>query len=230
MKLELLDEFDKYDFQYSSAIFKLLDNNPDIMDMIFPLINLIHQKIENQIKMYISEPHMKRETFKELKIDNTHKLKDLLERKELKKYYEGIEICENYYERYKKSVIYFFEILGEDSFLNSRYPIQRNKNDVTLKKDIDYDELYEKWTEYSLASVKMALMYIAYGTSNTIIYLKNTGKIQSELDIDALIMKIIQDSFMNLRGVDLEEEVQDFFILTKEFVKRDKYFDVNYVC
>ena len=106
MKLELFDEFYKYDYQYTFAIFRLLDKNPDVIDMILPLTNLIHQKIENEIKLYISEPHINNETFKDFRIDSTHKLKQLLEREELKKYYEGIDICENYYEEYKKSVLY----------------------------------------------------------------------------------------------------------------------------
>lgn len=230
MKLDLFDEFDKYNFQYSFAIFRLLDNNPYVMEMILPLTNLIHQKIENEIKMYISEPHINEETFKELKIDNTHKLIRLLERDELKKYYEGIEICERYYEQYKKSVIYFYEILGVDSFLNSRYPIQTTKNDITIKKEVDYDELYQKWTEYSIASGKLISMYMAYCSSNTILYLKTLGKMNNELEIDNYINGIIEESFENFRGINLEEEKNDIFELIKEFVKRDKYFDMSYVC
>ena len=61
------------------------------MNMILPLTNLIHQKIENEIKSYIIEPHINNKTAKDLKIDNTHKLETLLKKEELKKYYEGID-------------------------------------------------------------------------------------------------------------------------------------------
>lgn len=230
MKLELFDEFDKYDFQYGSAIYRLLDNNPNVMDMIFPLINLIHQKIEVEIKLYIAEPHMRDKTFKELKIDNTHKLNELLNREEFKKYYENIEICEKNFEDYKKSVRYFYEILGDDCFLNSRYPIQKIQNNITLKKQVDVEELYTKWTEYCIASGKLKFMYMAYGASNTILYWKKEKKIQDELIENKWIEKIVEDAFKGLESMDLKEDKSYVVLLLKEFVKRDKFFDINYVC
>lgn len=230
MKLELFNEFEKYSFQYNFAIFTLLNNNPYVMDMIFPLTNLIHQKIENEIKFYISEPHINEKTFKELKINNTHKLIKLLERDELKKYYEGIETCEKYYREYIDSVIYFYEILGKESFLNSRYPIKTEQNNVTAKKEVDYDELYKKWTEYSEASINLSLMYVAYCSSNTIIYLKKEKKIKNELQENIYIEKIIEEFCGDLKSVDIKEEKNKIFILLKEFIKRNEYFDKRYIC
>jgi len=229
MKLDLFDEFSKYDYQYTFAIFRLLDQNPNIMDMILPLTNLIHQKIENEIKMYISEPHINEQTFKELKIDNTHKIRQLLEREELKKYYDDINICEKYYKKYKKNVLYFYEILGEDSFLNSRYPIEINQNTITIKKAVDLDELYKNWTEYCEIAEKLTFMYIAYGSSNYIIYLKKENQIHNEQEEDIYIKKIIEESFMQLEYINLEDEKYEIFKLIKEYVKRDKYFDMSYV-
>jgi len=229
-RLDLLDEFNKYNFQYSFAIYRLLDNNPDIMDMILPLTNLIHQKIENEIKFYISEPHMNNKTFEELNISNTHQLEKLLNREELKKYYEGIEECEKYYNNYKKSIIYFFEILGKESFLNSRYPIQRKENEITTKKEVDFNELYKKWSEYSIASGKVTVMYMAYCSSNTIIYLRNEGQFNSENEEDAYILKIIEESFSSYKGINLEEEKKELFILIKTFANRNKYYDISYIC
>ena len=230
MKLELFDEFEKYNYQYSSVIFRLLDKNPDIMDMILSLTNLIHQKIENEIKLYIIEPHINNKTAKDLKIDNTHKLEKLLNKEELKKYYEGIQDGEKIYEQYKKSVLYFYEILGEDSFLHSRYPIQKEKNVITVKKEVDYDELYRKWTEYSEASGKISCMYMAYIMSNTIIYLKQEGKVKNELEESLYIQEMMKEYFGILESLILQEEKREIFNLTKDFIKRNKYFDMRYVC
>lgn len=228
-KLDLLDEFNKYNFQYSFAIYRLLDNNPNIMNMILPLTNLIYQKIENEIKLYISEPHMNNKTFEELKISNTHQLQNLLNREELKKYYEGIKECEEYYNNYKNSVVYFYEILGKESFLNSRYPIQRKENEITIKKEVDFDELYKKWTEYSIASGKVAVMYMAYCSSNTIIYLRNEEQFNSEVEEDKYISKIIEESFSSYKGINLEKEKEELFMLIKAFANRNKYYDSSYI-
>lgn len=230
MNLKLFEEFDIYNFQYGLAIYRLLDSNPNIMDMIYPLINLIYQKIENEVKMYIAEPHMREKTFKELKIENTHKLNDLLTREELRKYYEDIEICEKYFKSYTESVKYFYEILGDNCFLNSRYPIQKEQNDISLKKKVNREELYKKWAEYSIASGKFISMYMAYGSSNTIIYLKREGKINNEFEENRYIEEIVCDAFCDIKGIDFESEKNDIFLLIKEFVKRDKYFDMDYVC
>ena len=51
MILGLYNEYDKYCYQYNSAIFRLLDKNPYVSNMIYPLANLIHQRIENELKI-----------------------------------------------------------------------------------------------------------------------------------------------------------------------------------
>lgn len=229
MNLELFEEFQIYHIQYSSAIFKLLDNNPDVMNMILPLTNLIYQKIENDIKLYISEPHISTKTFRDLKIDNHH-LNKLIDREELKKYYEDIDICEKYFDEYKKSVLYFYKILGEDSFINSRYPIEIKNNLITNKRNVDYDELYQKWTEHCLATEKMTYMYMAYCSSNTLILLKRQGKINGEIEENMYINNIIEHSFSEFTNINLDEDKKIIFELMKNYIKRRKYFDDRYVC
>ena len=85
MNLEFYDEYDKYHNQYISAVYWLLNSNPNIKKMIYPLSNLIHQLIENEIKMYIAESHVSKKTYKDFGIDNTHNIDNLLNHLELKK-------------------------------------------------------------------------------------------------------------------------------------------------
>jgi hypothetical protein len=93
MKLEFLDEHIKYHQQYSSAIYRLLDGNPDVENMIYPISNLIHQLIENEIKLFIAESHVSEKTYKDFGIGNEHDIDSLLNHIELKKYYDEIDMC-----------------------------------------------------------------------------------------------------------------------------------------
>jgi len=70
-KLELMKEFVLYDFQYRQAIYKLM-NNSDPEEYIYPLLALMHQLLENQLKMSLIESTNNRKTLKELKVNNTH--------------------------------------------------------------------------------------------------------------------------------------------------------------
>lgn len=132
-KVELMKEFVLYDFQYREAIYKLMNNsNPE--EYIYPLLALIHQMLENELKMSIIESTNNRKSLRELKIENTHDLKRLVEREEFRIYYDEIYEFEEIYIQYKNLILYFYEILGKDTFLNSRYPIERMENFVTKKK------------------------------------------------------------------------------------------------
>lgn len=227
--MKLFKEFDKYDFQYEQAIYKLLDNNPHINDMILPVVNLIYQKIEIEIKFLIAEPHIRKETFKELGISNTHDLKSLFDREELKKYYEDIDVCEHYYNEYKDNVLYFYEIMGKQSFLNSRYPIETNKNEITLKNNIDISELYQRWTRYCLVYSKIIQIYIAYSSFNIIVYLKKLGIINDEIEEENSINQLIEEYYSDYPIDDYQEERKESYSLIKLFIKRNKYFDDSYI-
>ncbi len=93
MNLNLYDEYDKYHNQYISAVYRLLDANPAVENMIYPLSNLIHQLIENEIKIYIAEPHVSKKIYKDFDIGNKHEIDYLLKHPELKKYYDEKYVC-----------------------------------------------------------------------------------------------------------------------------------------
>ena len=182
LNIQLMNEENKYIEQYRKAIFRLMDEN-DIEFVLFPLVNLIHQVIENEIKSLISEAYFDIKTSKELKIDNTHDLKALTEHNTLKKYYYGIEHFEKIFEKYKEDILYFYNILGQDTFLNSRYPIQRTKNEITIKNTkINVREFYRRWGSYSENYRMMIMIYMTYSFSNTITYFKNNGKSEEEIN------------------------------------------------
>lgn len=221
-KVELMKEFVLYDFQYREAIYKLM-NNSSPQEYIYPLLALIHQLIENQLKMSLIECTNNRKTLKELKVENTHNLKTIVEREEFFIYYDEIEKISTIYNEYRKYVIYFYEILGEDTFLNSRYPIERFENIATVKNKIDYKELYENWTKYSLLSYEIGLIRIAYSYSNTIFYLLEHGlekeKIKEEMK------GIIIETCMGVE--EMTKKVLEYLDL---YIKRNKHIDYGYVC
>ena len=134
MFLKLYEEYDKYCCQYNSTIFRLLDNNIDVLNMIYPLSNLIHQRIENELKIFIVETNVNRNTYKSCKVERTHNLDFLLSHENLKKFYDEIEICEKCFEEYKKSILYFYKVLGENTFEKSRYPIEKERAEITNKQ------------------------------------------------------------------------------------------------
>lgn len=230
MNLEFYDEYDKYHNQYISAVYWLLNSNPNIKKMIYPLSNLIHQLIENEIKMYIAESHVNKKTYKDFGIDNTHNIDKLLNHLELKKYYDGIDICEKIFTKYKNVALYFYNILGDNTFENSRYYIKKNEKKIPKKKMVDFNELYEKWTEYCILSQKMMIIYSAYCSSNSIIKLKSENKVKSEIEENKLINDIVEKSFEDIAQEWIENEKQEMYCFIKLFIKRNNYYDEKYVC
>lgn len=219
---KLLLEENSYIEQYHQAIFKLMDKS-DISKYTYPLINLIHQTIENEIKSLIAESYYDEKTYKELKIDNTHNLKSLIENENLKKYYDGIEDFIKIFDEYKEVVLYFSNILGKNTFLNSRYAIKTDKNEITLKEEIDYNAVYSNWTKYSELYSKIYLMYISYSFSNTIIYFKNKGKTDDELEL--IKIEIINE----MREEFDETYCATIYIFMDKYIARNKYVDYKYV-
>lgn len=230
MKLEFLNEHIKYHEQYSSAIYRLLDGNPDIENMIYPVLNLIHQLIENEIKFFIAESHVRDKTYKDFGIGNEHNIDSLLNHSELKKYYDEIDMCKRCFDEYKKATLYFHKILGKDTFMNSRYPIKSKERRIPKKKKVDFDLLYSKWTDYSVLSQKMMIIYCAYCSSNSIIKLKMENKIKNEIEENIIINKIVEDTFEDIAKEFLDNEKEELYYFIKLFVKRDKYVDERYVC
>ncbi len=230
MNLEFYDEYDKYHNQYISAIYWLLDANPNIKKMIYPLSNLIHQLIENEIKMYIAEQHIGTRTYEDFHIENTHKIDNLLNHSEFKKYYDGIDICEEIFSQYRDAALYFYNILGDNTFEKSRYPIKGKEKKIPKKEDVDFNELYNKWTEYCILSQKMMIIYMAYCLSNLIIKLKVEHKVKNELEENKLISDVVEKSLEGITQESMESEKKELYSFIKLFVKRNKYYDEKYVC
>lgn len=223
IRKNLMLEENKYIEQYHTAINNLMDEN-NIELILYPLINLILQIIEIEIKSLIAEVYYDTQTMKEFKIDNTHDLEKLVENSELKKYYEDINDFENIFGEYKKNILYFYNILGENSFLNSRYPIERTKNKITVKnKDIDLNEFKEKWLSYCEIYQLIMKIYIAYSLSNAIHYLKDINKSKEEIEIFKI--KYVNESLEEAEEIDKIT----VYIFLEKFMKRDKYIDYKYV-
>lgn len=222
LKKELLLEENKYIEQYHKSIFKLMDKS-DISNYEYPLINLVHQTIENELKYLIAESNYNEQTYKDLNIHNTHCLDDLLLRDELKKYYEGIEDFERIFGEFKEKVHYFGNVLGKNTFLNSRYAIETKINKRTYKKTINYDEFYENWARYSELYRYMMFLYVSYSYSNSIIYFRNQKMSEEELNL-------LQLTMVKKLGTELNK-IEQVLIYTwiDKFVKRNKYYDEKYV-
>lgn len=222
LKKDLLLEENKYIEQYHKSIFKLMDNS-DISNYEYPLINLVHQTIENGLKYLIAESTYNEQTYKDLDIHNTHCLDELLSRDELKKYYEGVEEFESIFDEFKEKVHYFGNVLGKNTFLNSRYAIETKVNKKTYKKEINYDEFYKNWSRYSELYRYMMFLYVSYSYSNSIIYFKKQK--MSEEELNSLQFSMVKE---------LEAEVSEIeqvliYLWIDKFVKRNKYYDEKYV-
>lgn len=222
LKKDLLLEENKYIEQYHKSIFKLMDNS-DISNYEYPLINLVHQTIENELKYLIAESYYNEQTYKELNIHNTHNLDELLDRNELKKYYEGVVEFENIFKKFKEKVLYFGNVLGKNTFLNSRYAIEIKVNKKTCKKQINYDEFYDNWSRYSELYRYMMFLYVSYSYSNSIIYFKKQGMSNEELNLLQFSMVKELENELN------ETEQVLIYTWIDKFVKRNKYYDEKYV-
>lgn len=185
--------------------------------------------IENDLKFLVVEPHISGKSFKEYKVDNTHNLKMIFEKDELKKYYDEIPLCNQIFDEYKSSILYFFELLGEDTFLKSRYPFEKGTNNITLKKNVNIDDLYDIWSKYCTANIKMFLVYIAYCSSNAVLFLKENGNISRDKQELRVIDEIANDIFSELGNECMDYEEQFLKELILRFVKRNKYYNINYV-
>lgn len=212
----------KYVEQYGNAIFRLM-NNSDISNYELPLINLIHQLIENELKSLIAESWYNEKTYKELGISNEHNLSRLIDRDELKKYYIKIEELEEIFKNFREMVLYFDTVLGENTFLNSRYAIQTKKNENTIKNKFDYNEFYSNWSEYCETYRCLIIAYSAYSFSNTILYKKKQKYSEHEL----LNLKI--DILNEMLEESDEESIKTLNYLIDKFVERNEYYDEKYI-
>lgn len=136
---------------------------PDKLDeYILPLINLIHQYIEICLKDFILDYDMGNFTAVDMKID-THDLKKLVEDEFFcKKNFKNIKYFNDNYSLLKDSVLYFYELLGRNTFLNSRYPVLKNENSVSITKiNIDKIEFVKKYHQFITSLMAIILVFCA---------------------------------------------------------------------
>lgn len=208
--------------QYNKAISKLMDGVNE-KEYIYPLINLIHQLIELDIKSYIAESMYNQKTYQKLRIDNCHDLKRLIENEQLKKYYNNISEFEDFFKKFSETVLYFSQVLGNQTFLNSRYYLKKDINEVTLKKNVDISEFSNKWIQYREMSNTMGLMYIAFINAMIVLYLDRNNLKE---EIDEFIQKII-NSFKEDANME-EDSLKRIIYYMKKYITRNEYYGDYY--
>ena len=228
VKFDLFNEYYSYKMQYHNAI-NLLLKSGDLSNYIYPITLLIYQLIENDLKFFIVEPHISGMSFKDFKIENTHNLEMIFKKEELRKYYDEIDICSEIFHEYENCILFFFKLLGEDTFLKSRYPFEKEINEITKKEFVDFENLRYNWTNYCFINTKIVFIYIAYCSSNSILYLKNVNVIRDSNDENLYIDSIVNETFSEYENSIFVDQKEFFKDLIFKFVERNKYYDVNYV-
>lgn len=174
-KLDLILEEGRFISQYRLAATELL-NSSNNSQFIYPIINLIHQTIELELKNLIMNNHNENRSYKELKIVSTkHLLDTLVKNTNIRQYYENIPEIECEFTALNKCVQYFYKLLGEDTFQKSRYAINKDSNTIYERKPINFQELKEQWNIYSLLSMKIHIIHIAYHIVNMIHLIDNSS-------------------------------------------------------
>ena len=161
-KINLILEDSKFITQYRLAVLELLKSKNNIK-FIYPIINLIHQTIELELKNLIMNNYSESRSLKELQLVSTkHPLVILIEHSNIKLYYKDIPEIEYEFTALNKCVHYFSELLGDNTYQKCRYAIDKEKNVISKRKIIDFEELKKQWNIYSLLSAKIHLIHMAY--------------------------------------------------------------------
>ena len=132
-KIDLILEESKFITQYCLAVSELL-NNKNNTKFIYPIINLIHQTIELELKSLIVDNHINNKTYYDLEISNEHNLENLIKHNSIKKYYEDIIEIECEFTALNKCIQYFYKLLGDNTFQKSQYAIEKKQNIISEKK------------------------------------------------------------------------------------------------
>ena len=160
-RTNLLLEESKFITQYILATTELLKSNNN-NKIIYPIINLMHQTLELELKSLIVDNHIDSKTYYDLGISNEHNLESLIKHDSIKKYYENIVEIECEFTALNKCIVYFSQLLGDNTFQKSRYAIEKKQNIISKRKAIDFEELKKQWFIYSILSTKLHLIHIAY--------------------------------------------------------------------
>ena len=174
-KIDLILEDSKFITQYRLAVLELLKSKNSIK-FIYPIINLIHQTIELELKNLIMNNYNESRSLKELQsVSTKHSLVALIEHSNIKLYYEGIPEIECEFTALNKCVHYFSKLLGDNTYQKCRYAIEKDKNVISKRKIIDFEELKKQWNIYSLLSAKIHLIHMAYYIVNDMQLLLNSS-------------------------------------------------------
>ena len=214
-KIDLILEESKFITQYCLAVSELL-NNKNNTKFIYPIINLIHQTIELELKSLIVDNHINNKTYYDLEISNEHNLENLIKHNSIKKYYEDIIEIECEFTALNKCIQYFYKLLGDNTFQKSRYAIEKKQNIISEKKPINFKELKKQWTIFSLLSVKLHLIHIAYYIVNDIPLLVDKS---SDCDI-CKISEICEKSIISEIPVSEKNSFENYIKLYKQKFKR----------
>lgn len=202
-KIDLILEDSKFITQYRLAVLELLKSKNSI-NFIYPIINLIHQTIELELKNLIMNNYNESRSLKELQLVSTkHPLVVLIEHSNIKLYYEGIPEIECEFTALNKCVHYFSELLGDNTYQKCRYAIDKEKNVISKRKIIDFAELKKQWNIYSLLSAKIHLIHIAYYIVNDMPSILNNSK-TNKICQDIIISEI----YKKYRHMDLKRYIE----------------------
>ena len=199
-RINLLLEESKFINQYTIATTELLNSNNNIK-IIYPIVNLIHQTLELELKSLIVDNHIDYKTYCDLGISNEHNLVELIKHDRIKKYYEGIVEIECEFTALNKCIVYFSQLLGDNTFQKSRYAIEKKQNIISKRKPIDFEELKKQWTIYSVLSVKLHLIHMAYYIVNDMPLLLNDRNIYKVCE------KVVIDEIPNWGKRDFEQYI-----------------------
>lgn len=134
--IELILEENNFVTQYRIATTELL-NNHNSNKMIYPIVNLIHQTIELDLKSLIVDNHIDSKTYFDLGISSEHNLENLIKEDRIKKYYENIPEIECEFTALSNCIQYFSQLLGDKTFQKSRYAIEKRKNIISTRKTVN---------------------------------------------------------------------------------------------
>lgn len=166
-----------YQEQYLNAIEILTESKID--KHYLPIINLICQYIENDLKQFIIEYDIYPDSASDMEVQH-HNLKKLVEDEFFVKKFLRKQKFMNYYNLYKKEVLYFSNVLGKTTFLNSRYAIKSNKQEKSINiSEINIEEIIIHWKKYKKS---LAKVYYVMGINYYVDAINITNSFKQQLD------------------------------------------------
>lgn len=204
-----------YQKQYYNAIDTLIKTNKS--DISLPLINLIYQFIENDLKSFIVEYDLHPGSAKSLQISH-HDIKILVEEELFLGFFNKHEKFKKIYREYKNEILYFYSLLGKYTFLNSRYPVKSNKQEISTSiKNVKIDLIIKHWDNYIKCLTKVHFVLSINYLYQAIIYEK---KVYNS-DIETLVFNYVKKN-LKIKKINSYDNLNFNFILDIIINKEDK--------